>query len=113
MAAKPRKWIRKRSAAVIRAEKREARAEVRDYATGKLKLETSSPTNRTKYGKYFPPDVAAAEARGRTAYFQNRVNDRWATGELRRRRNWTLAKANIGRDKRTGRFVTRALRGRG
>jgi hypothetical protein len=100
-----RKWVRKRPPAQVAAELRAHRAEVRAHATGQIRRETSSPKMRDKYGRYFPPDVAAREVAKETDWFQRQVGDRYAG--VTRSRHWTLKKANVGRDKRTGRFTRR------
>lgn len=105
-----RRFTRKRPAKVVAAEKRAHVREVRAYARGEKRLEASSPTMIRKYREhpgqrhvYFPPDVAAQEMKKRTDWFHGRVNDKYAG--VYRNRMWSLQVANVGRDKRTGRFI--------
>lgn len=105
-----RRYVRKRSAKTQAADERAARAEARKYLRGEKVRRYESPKMIAQHGREpWSPKKAAADSL-RQSRRSARVNDRYPTVELERRRGWTLAKAGVGRDRKTGRFVRRRAR---
>lgn len=119
-----RRWVRKRPGAVVARQRAEAKREVRAYASGAKQMKASSPRVIREHGKILPPRMAARNAFLESDYHRGRVSDRYPNADLYRHRTrkssaadrktrtstggrWTLQKAGVGRDKRTGRFKRR------